>query len=209
MIYKSPLFEVPVYRMKASQHTDIKAWMLENVYPNFEKNGPNEVSRNLYSSYFSGAPKIDNTLFSELYSKDIIKFLDKIGLSKNDGWETKLNFWYNLSTKGSHQEVHDHLGGPMPISYAAIHYVLFDKDEHASTVFYHPLTQILKCTQPTTNDQLKLPDYKEFQKLLDVEEGDLIIFPSYVLHSVMPQASEKLRITTAFNICIYDKNYHE
>jgi hypothetical protein len=209
MIYKSPLFEVPVFKMKASRHADIKTWMLENVYPVFEKNGPNEVVRNLYSSYFPGSPKIDNAVFSELYARDIIKFLDKIGLSKKDRWGTKLNFWYNLSTKGAHQEVHDHLGGPVSISYAAIHYVLFDKEEHTSAVFYNPLTQILKCTQPATTDQLKLPDYSEFQKLLDVEEGDLIIFPSYVLHSVMTQLSEKLRITTAFNICIYDKTCHE
>jgi hypothetical protein len=158
---------------------------------------------------FPGSPKIDNAVFSELYARDIIKFLDKIGLSKNDKWGTKLNFWYNLSTKGAHQEVHDHLGGPLPISYAAIHYVLFNKEEHTSALFYNPLTQILKCTQPATTDQLKLPDYSEFQKLLDVEEGDLIIFPSYVLHSVMTQLSEKLRITTAFNICIYDKTCHE
>lgn len=209
MIYKSALFEIPIYKLKASRHNEIKLWMLENIYPKFLESGPNEPARNIYSSYFPNAPKLDNELFSNFYSKDISKFLDKVGLSKFHKWETRLNFWYNLSGKGAYQELHDHLGGPLPISYAAIHYVVFDKNEHSSTVFYHPMSQVLKSTQPTTKDQLKLTDYKELQKLVTVEEGDLVIFPSYVLHSVITQLSEKLRITTAFNICIYEKDFYE
>ncbi len=209
MIYKTPMFEVPMYKLKASRHSEIKQWMLDNVFPNFEKTGPNEPSRNLYSSYFPGAPKLDHSTFSEFYSKDITKFLDKAGFSKLHSWKTKVNFWYNLSLKGSYQEVHDHLGGPIPISYAAVHYVAFDKSEHISTVFYNPLESILKSLQPTTKDQFKPTDYKGFQKILDVEEGDIIIFPSYVPHSVMKQVSEKLRVTIAFNISIFEAEAYE
>ena len=209
MIYKSPLFEVPIYKMKATRHAEIKQWMMSNVVPDFEKNGPNEPSRNLYSSYFPGAPKIDNNLFSDFYAKDISNFLIKAEFSKLRPWKTKLNFWYNLSVKGSYQEVHDHLGGPMPIVYAAIHYVMFDKNEHSATVCYNPLESILKSLQPTTNDKFRPADYRGFQKLLDVEEGDLVIVPSYVPHSVMKQVSEKLRITVAFNISVYDASAYE
>lgn len=209
MIFKTPLFEVPMYKFKASRHGEVKQWMLDNVYPDFEKNGPNEPSRNLYSSYFPGAPKLDNETFSNFYSKDINNFLDKAGFSKFHRWEHRLNFWYNLSLKGAYQEVHDHLGGPIPISYAAIHYVVFDKVEHVSTVFYNPLESILKTLQPTTKDQFKPADYQGLQKILNVEEGDIIIFPSYVPHSVMTQVSEKPRLTVAFNISIYEKEAYE
>lgn len=209
MIYKTPLFEVPMYKLKASRHNEIKSWMLTNVYPEYEKLGPNEVSRNIYSSYFPGAPKLDVNLFSELYAKDINNFLDKAGFSKFHAWTTKLNFWYNLSKKGAYQEVHDHLGGPIPISYAAIHYVVFDKTEHVSTVFYNPLESVLKTLQPTTKDQFKPNDFQGLQKILNVEEGDIIIFPSYVPHSVMTQLSDKLRVTVAFNISVYEKESYE
>ncbi len=209
MIYKTPLFEVPLYKFKASKHAEIKQWMLDTVCPEFEKNGPNEPSRNLYSSYFPGAPKLDNGLFSNFYAKDIGSFLDKAGFSKFHPWQTKLNFWYNLSLEGSYQEVHDHLGGPIPISYAAVHYVMFDKTEHVSTVFYNPLESILKSLQPTTTDQFRPNDFRGFQKILDVEEGDIIIFPSYVPHSVMTQISKKLRITVSFNISVYEKSAYE
>jgi hypothetical protein len=209
MIYKTPLFEVPMYKFKASRHAEIKQWMIDNVFPEFEKNGPNESSRNLYSSYFPGAPKIDNDIFSNFYAKDISNFLTKAEFSNLHAWKTKINFWYNLSLQGSYQEVHDHLGGPVPISYAAIHSVIFDKNEHVSTVFYNPLQSVLKSLQPTTRDQFRPADFKEFQKILNVEEGDIIIFPSYVPHSVMTQVSEKLRITVAFNISIFEASAHE
>jgi hypothetical protein len=209
MIYKTPLFEVPMYKLKASRHAEIKQWMLDNVFSDFEKNGPNEPSRNLYSSYFPGAPKLDNSTFSNFYVKDINNFLDKAGFSKFHQWQTKLNFWYNLSLKGAYQEVHDHLGGPIPISYAAIHYVVFDKHEHVSTVFYNPLESILKSLQPTTTDQFRPNDYKGFQKILDVEEGDIVIVPAYVAHSVMKQISDKPRLTVAFNISVYEKSAYE
>lgn len=209
MIYKTSMFEVPMYKFKASRHTEIKQWMFNNVYPEYDKTGPNELSRNIYSSYFSGAPKLDSKLFSDFYAKDINNFLDKAGFSRLQKWKTKLNFWYNLSSRGAYQEVHDHLGGPISISYAAIHYVVFDKEEHVSTVFYNPLESIIKTLQPTTNNKIRPKDFQDLQKTLDVEEGDIIIFPSYVPHSVMSQASEKLRATVAFNISVYEGDEYE
>lgn len=205
MIHKTTLFEVPMYKMKASKHNEIKVWMLDNVFSAYEQQGCNEPSRNIFSSYFPGAPKLDQKKFAEFYAKDLQNFFDKAGFSRLHTWEHRLNFWYNLSFKDSYQEIHDHLGGPIPISYAAVHYVVFDKQEHASTVFYNPLQSILKTLQPTTKDQFKPNDYQGLQKLLNVEEGDLIFFPSYVPHSVMKQISEKLRITVAFNISVYEK----
>ncbi len=205
MIFKTPLFEVPMYKLRASKHNEIKQWMLDNVVPAYEQHGYNEPSRNLFSSYFPGAPKLDHQTFSNFYGKDIKDFLDKAGFSRLHTWEHRLNFWYNLSFKDSYQEVHDHLGGPIPISYAAVHYVIFDKNEHASTVFYNPLESILKTLQPTTKDQFRPTDYQELQKFLNVEEGDLIIFPAYVPHSVMKQVSEKPRLTVAMNISVYEK----
>lgn len=209
MIYKTPLFEVPLYKLKASNHHKIKKWMMDNVYPEYTKTGVNDIDRNLYSSYFPGAPKLNQKEFTDLYAQDIESFLDKAGYSKLLPWERKFNFWYNLSFKGSYQEVHDHLGGPTPISYAAIHYVVFDKNEHSSTVFYNPLESILKTLQPTAKEKLLPTDFQSLQGALNVEEGDLIIFPSYVPHSVMTQVSERLRITVAFNISVYEKESHE
>jgi hypothetical protein len=86
---------------------------------------------------------------------------------------------------------------------------MFDKTEHVSTVFYNPLEAVLKSLQPTTKDQFKPADYRGFQKILDVEEGDIIIVPSYVPHSVMKQVSTKLRITVAFNISVFEASAYE
>jgi hypothetical protein len=111
MIYKTPLFEVPMYKLKASRHAEIKQWMLDNVFPDFEKNGPNEPSRNLYSSYFPGAPKLDHTTFSNFYAKDIILIGDAGFPNSKDfnyGWQFKLQYrdkgssadWVTLEEKG-------------------------------------------------------------------------------------------------------------
>ena len=67
-------------------------------------------------------------------------------------------------------------------------------------MFNNPWRKLLKATTPTKNFDF-LPDYfKEFARMPEVEEGDLILFPSWLDHFAPKFTAGSLRITTALNI---------
>jgi len=209
MIFKTALFEVPLYKTKVKRHDEINNWFYQNIYPSFLENGVNEKSRNIYSSYFPDSPKLDKKIFNDFYRPEINNFMIKAGFSINHNWTVRTNYWYNIGLNNSYQEVHDHLGGPVIINYAAVHFLKFDKSVHSGTIFYNPLEAVLKSTLPTTDERLKPVDYRGLQKVAQVEQEDLIIFPAYLPHSVMTQNSDEERITIAFNLSIYENKAYE
>ena len=44
-----PLFSVDVLRIKATNHDKIKKYIMDNVFPHFEKRGPNDPIQNTFS----------------------------------------------------------------------------------------------------------------------------------------------------------------
>lgn len=204
MFFKTALFTVPVYKTVSSKHKEIKEYVMNNIFPEFIKNGPNDQDRYIYSSYFPNAAILDKEFLDTMYKKDVDDFMVKAGYNKLKSWNRKIKYWYNIGVKGSYQEYHDHINGPLPVSFVGVHHIEFDPNEHMGTVFYNPLQGYLKSMQPTTIEKFLPDDYRDIQKTLDVSEGDLIIFPAYVGHSVMTQHSIKPRITIALNISIYE-----
>lgn len=90
--------------------------------------------------------------------------------------------WYGRSNKGDYHHIHNHGG----TGYSAILYVKYNPKVHESTVFYSAFTEPLKG------------DLIQWQP--EVGEGDLVIFPSYLLHEARPNMSDEERLIVSFNI---------
>lgn len=205
MIFKTNLFEVPFYKTKASNHTKIKDYYQSTIIPNIQNMPPNRQDLNLYSDYFKDIFRLDKKYFDELYQVDFTKFMNKAGYQKNVNWKIDTEIWYNVGIKGTQQEEHDHMGGHPPVAWSAIHYVIFDKTAHDSTVFFNPLYYLfMKSTHPTNKHDLLPNDWQSRYKVPELEEGDLVFFPSYLKHSVAFQQSDVIRATTAINLKIYE-----
>jgi hypothetical protein len=201
MIFKSSMFEIPIYKMKAKNHNKIQDYFLTNIIPKIENIPPNNHDLNLYSDYFDGLDKLDNE-FKELYKFDVEAFKLKAGFNKNAQWTTDTDMWYNIGVSGSWQEEHDHQGGLPSVSYSAIHYVKYNPNEHMPTIFYNPIHKLyLKSMQPCINTELP-DDFSTGSFSPNISEGDIIFFPSYVSHMVRRQTSSEFRITVAINLTI-------
>lgn len=136
-----------------------------------------------YSDYFmynnrpEYMPKIIGMIADELQ-----EFINQSGISVYpvNQWQ----MWSQRYINGDFHGVHNHGFGHL----SAILYVEFDKDKHQSTRFYTPIpnafTGIIDNLQP------------------DVEEGDLILFPSTILHECPPSNCPESRTIVAFNIPI-------
>ena len=199
--------EIPFFVKRAERHKDIKKHLMENIYPEYEKaesNNSHEFA-NAYSDFFDGATKTDQSLFTEFYKNDINDLLTYLGFFR-DGktWNVFSQFWYNITKEGGYQEAHCHMGGPIPVQFSGVHYVEFDSNEHETLKFIHPMEKSMRSVIPSV-DRSVVPDYfLQSTRMPNLEEGDVIFFPSWLTHVVTKQQSKKPRITVAINVTVTD-----
>ena len=105
--------------------------------------------------------------------------------------------WLNAYKVNQHQEIHEHLPG----HFSCIHYVSYDKEEHSPTIFVNPFRQVALSNSPDfVGGAAGTPPTWVGQSFVKAEEGDLLIFPSFLEHKVPRQKSDKLRVTLSFNL---------
>lgn len=138
---------------------------------------------------------INNQEYRYAFEKEINNHLKNI----NDTLDYAIeNVWYNIYTKNDFQEPHNHVGTYNNTSALSCIYCL--KKSDARLYFMNPQYVQQKLCGVHTIFQKK-NNYTEYY-YPDVEEGTIIIFPSYLYHGVSPQKSEDERITIVCNISV-------
>jgi hypothetical protein len=201
-----PLFPVNLAKLKMRNHDKIKKYLMDNVYPQYVRDGENDKVTNAYTDYVPGAATIPWMMLSKFYEDDIQEFLEYTGIDFSLGWTFKVTCWYGMMTNSTSEFPHDHTGGPKTIQWAAVHYITLD-NENSGTVFLNPNARMIKSVIPTKNRNA-LPEiyYPQKQQML-VEEGDLLFFPSWVDHHTPAHTTGNLRVVVAMNIMLtFDGN---
>ena len=93
-----------------------------------------------------------------------------------------INMWYQTTKGGQMHGVHNH--GPIGVS--AVFYVDFDPSIHKPTTFFAPFSNYING---------EVMDFTP-----DAKEGDVIFFPSFLMHQQEPNRSEVPRTIVSFNI---------
>jgi len=101
--------------------------------------------------------------------------------------------WYNIYTKNMYQEKHTHSN----YLFSGCFYLRYNKKVHSPTIFYNN-----NFSFDYHNESFS--DVELIQYIPNIEEKDVIIFPSFMPHEVKPQITDEERITISFNI-ICDK----
>lgn len=103
--------------------------------------------------------------------------------------------WHSVYWKGGEfQERHHHI----PCHFSFIHFLQFDPSEHRPPVFYDPARTVKAYCQ---NDEIP-PAYWSESGTIDVAEGDALVFPSYVEHSVPAGTYRTPRVTVSMNVTL-------
>lgn len=98
--------------------------------------------------------------------------------------------WVNVAAPGGAVRMHDHPNNFL----SGVYYV--QVQEGADSISFHdPRPQTAIVRPPVT----ELTAYNTDQVVVQVEEGTLLIFPSWLVHSVDPNRSDRLRISSSFN----------
>lgn len=99
--------------------------------------------------------------------------------------------WANIGAPGSPHGAHSH-----PNNYlSGVYYVSAPKG--ADTITFHDPRPQLDIILPAPS---QLAAENAGKVILKVEEGTLLIFPSWLQHSVAPNMSQERRVSIAFNI---------
>jgi len=96
--------------------------------------------------------------------------------------------WLTISKPGEGHHLHRH---PNSI-YSGVCYLT---GEHTETRFHSPT----KLSQQITFKKEQLTPYLEENLTVTATKGNLIIFPSSLVHDVKPNPSDKIRTTLSFN----------
>ena len=120
------------------------------------------------------------------------------------GWDTDNQFvkitsmWSIINKKDSLNERHHHGNNALSAAY----YVKAD-DKVGDIVFYDP-RPAFAFSHPESS---QINDLNAQVKSIKPKDGLLVLFPSYLEHSVNPSKSEQDRIVISFNVSLIPKRY--
>jgi hypothetical protein len=208
------IFETPIFIRPCENNQQVGEYVSSEIIPayinrqNQQQNDQNGLS-NVYSDFFEGAVKADQSLLAKLYTPDIRALMTHVGFKANVDWQIRPYFWYNITEQGGSQDTHCHITGPQSVNFCAIHYVEFDDAEHTAAYFTNPQEQIIRSTQPSEHQDM-VPDYfKNLVRAPKITQGDIVFFPPWLKHTVAKQTSHKRRLTIAMNLSIFQGGTHE
>ena len=126
-----------------------------------------------------------------LLGPSIELFLQHIGAEKRG--ISLIDIWKNTYNKDSFQEVHDHVDNLSQVSGCIF---LEDQTKDSSKFYFFNRHSIeLAIWKDIMNDETLYSNWYP-----DIKEGDIIFFPSYLLHGVTPHKLRKPRTTISFNL---------
>ena len=187
------LFPTPVYKFSLTGHKTYKEKLIKPIIKKYKDNPDStfDWARNC-NTWQIDAHAI-NTNLNDVYDeimKGCTEYLEELKASGNFGI---MDSWFNVHTSDMYQELHDHL----PAFISGTYYIKFDKEKDSPLTFVSNNTQFTDVAR-VMNVPLGLSEWMQ----LDVNEGDVLLFPSTLRHMVIKAKvpHNNLRITNSFNI---------
>ena len=178
---KIDLFPVSIYHYHVAESEFIHQRVLDFYTKSESRQTPEGWNCNLFTTFGTGDFGI-----GEIFNS-IRPCLDEFMLENNfEGSCAFTDAWLNCYDTINWQEKHSHLPG----QWSAIYYAILEPGEHQGTIFYDP------------NEDLRMAVSKQLHNTVTsvVQEGDLILFPSWLHHAAPVNQSSYMRATISFNM---------
>ena len=188
---KIEAFPTLIYRYHIDEQEAIKVRVNEYYEENkFKNTVPDQWNCDLFTSYGSGKFPIGECL--DAFTPTLDEFQTE---AQCYGSMILTDLWMNVYDTKHWQEKHIHSPG----QWAGVYYVHFDPNEHQATNFHHPLETLLATSGMINSKANVITPW--------VQEGDMIIFPSWLEHAAPMNKSSKMRSTISFNFFIEEEVY--
>ena len=182
-----PIFATPIYKTKLNRSlTEIELSFVDKTKLDVYKNEGNTTSNNNYI--------LDNKIFKNLKKELELKvqdYFDKVLCTTNSVTPYITQSWLNYTETNQYHHKHNHFNSLV----SGVLYI--NSDENYDKInFYKDSYQSIK------------PNIKENNLFnseawwFPVKTGDIILFPSSLLHMVSIKQGDNTRISLAFNVFI-------
>ena len=194
-IYK--LFPTPVFHFRVENYQKLNT-ELENYILNLRKKDEKGQKKSNAGGWHSHNFDLNNDNTAKKFAKIFEEFYKKVIINEM-GWKYDSNkvkmeaMWSIINKKGSFNIQHNHANAYLSSAY----YVRYP-EKSGSIKFFDPREQ----------KNIRYPKIKNYTDISAViteitpKEGDLLIFPSYLYHSVGENLSKDDRIIVSFNVDI-------
>ena len=170
------MFKVPYYFIHIDKWADHKRSVLSNLRVKNPERVPKNTDDSVVTSYWDEFDYNEHIEFLNLIHGYIAPH------TKDMRVERVSRLWWQTTHKGDYHTAHDHgMEG-----WSAVFYAQFNPDVHRSTTFYRPYPAPMDLVPPIFNPKVK--------------EGDLFMFPSFILHEAPINTSDEPRTIISFNL---------
>lgn len=171
------MFAVPFeHYPRVKQHEEYKSMLLKQLWLNH-----NHTEHGMRTDFFHNDKEKIIPAYYKIVTSALDEYLQEI--EGNVGFRLKIcSMWYQMTSGGQSHQVHTH--GATGLS--CVWYLEFDPEVHKATTFYAPFHD------PLSGDMI--------QHTPEVQEGDLVVFPSFLMHEQEGNDSDKRRTIISFNI---------
>lgn len=137
----------------------------------------------------------DDILMNHL-NKNISSFFNQVGLSREVSLIINfLEVWENTYKKGNFQEVHEHVDGMTNLSCV----IFFDDwTENMATLYFQKYLSGV--------DQFWKENGMQSDYFINPKRGDVLLFPSHMLHGVTAHGEDSIRKTVSINMQVHINN---
>tara|TARA_B100000579_G_scaffold437843_1_gene469405 strand:- start:4073 stop:4669 length:597 start_codon:yes stop_codon:yes gene_type:complete len=193
-------FPTPIWISEIINYEDINKELIKFIYEeqDLDPKGKNKSNvKGWHSKPFDLKNQSLNNFLKSI-SVEIEKATIDMGWDVNNQVVKITSMWSIINKKDSFNERHHHGNS----SLSAAYYVNANKDS-GDIVFYDP-RQAFAFSHPEAN---KINDLNAQVKSVTPKSGTLVLFPSYLDHSVKPSKSEEDRVVISFNISLIPKRF--
>lgn len=202
------LFASQIWKVNLNIEKNIVNDILDQIELNYKNNQdhcPPDWECKIHSSYKNNKinTKIDYHKLYPHFKNEYEQFTKGLNLI-NHNYKIQ-SVWYNYYLAGYNQEYHDHVGQDHLDIYSMVYFLKLN-EEHPKITFYNytnyhiffSSNHKIKSIYPHNINNSIIEQHWN----MDVKEGDLIIFPSYLPHGVFVQKTNNPRITISLNISL-------
>jgi uncharacterized protein (TIGR02466 family) len=171
------LFSTPIKIISVPNFNEVKDIVIKSFKTNFNKN---------FNQNLSEEENIKTALY---FTEEINNFWKEIAKEKRD--IKLITSWSNFHKKFDFATPHSH--GDCLL--AAVFYIQ-TSDKSGDILLHDPRGGVYFELETDIDTQGKLADSRKYFRIKP-KDGDLIIFPAYLIHSVEPNMTDETRISLA------------
>ena len=190
------LFPHPIFCFKLENFQSVNIELLKFIYDE-QKNDPEGINRSNVNGWHSKNFDLTNENPARSFGLSLQKYLQVV--FSNYGWPFKDNMvklvqmWAIINKKNSFNKAHIH-----PNNYLSSAYYVKAPYGCGNIKFYNP-NEVSRNRFPS---ETKSTEFSANLRSIEPKEGDLLIFTSYLYHSVDVNASNEDRVIISFNVDI-------